>query len=175
MRRRYVVITASRLRAMAAFLATALLGGCDAQPQVDANTLRIAPDMIVPQGVVLAPGQNLAARESRERLAAAPDYRSFANGVLARPVFQTATPDGVYQVEVWSILAAADTETGPITLPGAAVVTLRSGAATLSADDAKLEMSIGATQTLDAGRTVRFSTLGNQRPASFDVVIVRKN
>jgi hypothetical protein len=160
-----------------AALIAAVVGAAAAQTADDrakGNPL-VGSHVAVPNGVVLAEGYALPAREERTKLEGAPDYRPYADGVLVRPVFRTTTTDGTYRIEVWSVLVRAEGETPAVEFPGAAVLTVRSGTAILLGDDNKAEMTIGDSFALDAGKSARFLTSGDRRPVSFDVVIVQGN
>ncbi|MGR9099452.1 MAG: hypothetical protein ACU826_02685 [Gammaproteobacteria bacterium] len=158
------------------FTYTILICSAKAQQlQPESQSLLKVPVDNLPKGVVLAKGIELYSRDQRTSLEDAPDYKPYTEGVLIRPVFQTTTPDGAYRVSNLSLLVALDKKSSSFSLPGAAVITLRSGKAVIAINDESAEMEIGDTISLDAGASINISTIGYVRPVSFDVVLVQKN
>lgn len=80
-------------------------------------------------------------------------YVALAPGLLTRTVFGADSGAG-YRVEVRDLLVAPRQRTSPASLPGAAVLEVRSGAGTVTAGGKALQIRVGTTFALQEGETI---------------------
>jgi hypothetical protein len=114
---------------------------------------------------------DLAARE-RNIAATPPGYKLFVEGLYVRNVVAAAPEKAGYAVEVWGLLIGPGVQTSLVTLPGAAVLLVRSGQVLLLAGDRKMELGLGASALVPEGTGARFINRDSARPVVLRAVIV---
>ena len=93
-------------------------------------------------------------------------YAEFAPGVLTRSRYETDSGNG-YRVEIWDMLVGPRQESGLISLPGGAVVTISSGQPAIAIDGKAAVAAAGTALNLSEGQTFTISN------ASDDPVTLR--
>lgn len=87
-------------------------------------------------------------------------YKQFVSGLLAQTVYVAAT-SGPYAVEVWDLTVGPGKRSEAATLPGAAIIEIRSGAGTVTVAGRSREVRIGATFSIGEGESF---TIANRSP-----------
>jgi hypothetical protein len=100
-------------------------------------------------------------------------YRPYAPGLLARTVY-LAGKAGRVEVELWDLLVGPGKKTGLVSLPGAAVLDVRSGGGAVAVGGKTVELRMGATLAIDEGQGF---TLENRVPdgaLTIRAIVVRR-
>jgi len=99
-------------------------------------------------------------------------YEQYAPGLLARKAY-TADPVGKYSVELWDLLVGPGMKNEGATLPGGAVIEVRSGSGDAVIDGKSQKIKIGSVFSVAEG--VKFSLINSDKenPLSMRAVVIR--
>lgn len=100
-------------------------------------------------------------------------YQTLVPGLLGRPVFQAADPAGYHQVEIWALLVGPGQRTDEASLPGDAVLLVRSGRGILRIGDRASDLRLGTSAAVNAGVRFRIDNSDDEQAISFRVVVIR--
>lgn len=110
------------------------------------------------------------AAQERDFAVAAPGYTRLADGLFVRKVVEAS--GGTYSAVVWMMVVSPGSSTPRAKLPGAALLTVRSGRTVLITDAGKQELELGATAFVPEGQTASFDNVDAERPAILRAVFV---
>ena len=99
-------------------------------------------------------------------------YRPYAEGLYARRVFSTPSPNRDYAVEVWRFSVPPNTRSAEIVFPGAAAVTVYLGNVHVVSRGRQQTLRLGDSLLLQERERVAFAN-NDRRPANLRVVIFR--
>ena len=102
-----------------------------------------------------------------------PKYERLVPGLLARPVFDALDPERQYRAEVWGLLVGPGRKSEEASLPGNAVLLLRSGRGMISIGGKNQELGLGRSVTVARGDRFQIENLDQQQPISIRALIVR--
>ena len=109
---------------------------------------------------------------ARDPVAPTPQYAALASGLYARQIVQAASTRGDYAMQVWSLLVSPKATTGETKLPGAAVLSLRSGSVEVITAGGKTRLEPGGTAAVPEGSSLHFVNSDDSRPAQLRAVVV---
>jgi mannose-6-phosphate isomerase-like protein (cupin superfamily) len=118
---------------------------------------------------VMAFGDSVRARD---RLAPTPQFAALVPGLYARRIVQTTSKTGDYRVEIWALLVSPGAKTQATHLPGAAVLTLRSGSAELRSGELATALAPGSIATVPEGTAFQLANSDATRPAVLHAVVL---
>jgi hypothetical protein len=101
------------------------------------------------------------------------NYTKYAAGLYTRRVSQTVGPSKDYGIEEWGLLVGPGQNTDTVTLPGAAVLVVRTGTATLIIDGQKQQVRLGSSVLIAEKQRFSIMNADKERPVSIKAVIVR--
>ena len=117
-----------------AFFIAVLMVGCKQWSQRGAKGVGVLPKA--------APGeQHFSSYQPKT------PYTQLASGLLTRTLYEAPSGEG-YRVEVRELLVGPGQHTDRVTLPGAAILEVRSGSGILTVSDKPQELRLGATFSL---------------------------
>lgn len=116
-----------------------------------------------------APAQTRAVTPDKE----GGTYRRYAEGLFARRVFSTPSPNRDYVVEVWRFSVPPATRSETVVLPGAAAMVVRLGGVVVVTGEKRQSLTLGGSLLLPEGEKVSFVNEDRRRPANLRVVILR--
>jgi mannose-6-phosphate isomerase-like protein (cupin superfamily) len=102
-----------------------------------------------------------------------PDYKKYAPGLYARRVFQTVGPSKDYSVEEWGLLVGPGKKTDVVTLPGAAVLIVRTGNGVIAIGEQKQEFRLGSSLLIPENQKFSIANSSSERPVSIKAVILK--
>lgn len=100
-------------------------------------------------------------------------YTRYADGLFARRVFATPSPDRDYVVEVWRFSVPPATKSAQVVLPGAAALVVQLGAVVVTTANQQKQLRLGDSLLLPEGERVSFVNPDRLRPLNMRVVILR--
>ena len=98
-------------------------------------------------------------------------YGKYAEGLLARETYVPPST-GKTDVRIWDLLVAPGKKTAPFSLPGAAVLEVRSGGGNLDLDDGSTTLATGATLSVAEGRRLVLDNSKNDRQLAIRAVLI---
>ena len=107
-----------------------------------------------------------AAQETRETM-----YRQYTEGLLARTAY-TADAGGGLRVELWDLLVGPGKATRPFKLPGAAVLEIRSGQATVAIGGKEQRVTIGTPLSADEDSEIVLVNANADIPLSIRAIVI---
>lgn len=99
-----------------------------------------------------------------------PLYRQYAAGLLTRSVYSTR--DHVI-VELWDLMVGPGKSSDPATLPGSAILEVRTGAGTLEHSGQRNKLQLGATATIPAETKFRLMNASRTEPLVLRAIIIK--
>jgi len=100
-------------------------------------------------------------------------YRQLVPGLLARGTYRAEGSDEL-RVEIWDLLVGPGKVSEPTTLPGGAVLEVRSGAGTVTIDGEKSGLRLGATLSVPEGAEISFDNGDADRPLAVRAVLIAR-
>ena len=100
-------------------------------------------------------------------------YKRYAEGLFARRVFSTPSPNRDYVVEVWRFSVPPATRSETVVLPGAAAMVVRLGRVIVVTGEKRQALTLGGSMLLPEGEKVSFVNEDRRRPVNLRVVILR--
>jgi quercetin dioxygenase-like cupin family protein len=97
-------------------------------------------------------------------------YRQFAPGLLVRSVYSTR--DRV-AVDIWDVMVGPGKSSDTFTLPGAAVLEVKTGAGTLEHSGERSELRLGSTLAVPANSKFRLSNASKDQALVLRAIIVK--
>lgn len=108
-----------------------------------------------------------------ENLPDGPNYTKFANGLYMRRLSQIVAPSRDYSVEEWALLVGPGKSTDTVTLPGTAVLLVRTGSAVVTLGDRKQDVRLGSSLLVVENQRFSIANSDKERPVSIKAVIVK--
>ncbi len=102
-----------------------------------------------------------------------PNYKKYATGLYARQVFQTIGPSQDYSIEEWGLLVGPGKKTEGVTLPGAAVLIVRTGSGVIAIGEQKQEFRLGSSLLIPEDQKFSIVNANRDQPVSIKAVIVK--
>ncbi len=121
------------------------------------------------QGIIMSFDTGIRARN---RLAPTPQFTALVPGLYARRILQTASVRGDYTVQIWALLVSPHVDTGEARLPGAVVLSVRTGSVELISGETKTTLKAGATAAVPENASVRFVNSDTTRPAQLRAIVL---
>jgi hypothetical protein len=98
-------------------------------------------------------------------------FKQFAPGLLARTVY-TAQGSALYRVEMWDLLVGPGRKTASVSLPGGAVLEIRSGAGRVIIDGQPRDVRMGSTLAINEGSQFSINNGQEDRPLSIRAIVI---
>ncbi len=102
-----------------------------------------------------------------------PNYTKYANGLYTRVLSQTVASSKDYSVEEWALLVGPGKTTDTVTLPGSAVLLVRTGSAVVTLGDRRQDVRLGSSLLVPENQRFSIANSNKERPVSIKAVIVK--